>query len=132
MGQVLSLADAKSLKSVMKQRELVDTFMAGCTQKQAGLVPASIGQFGNKREEVLTLLTLLSLAVRDLILLKKSENIQLKYYTSRETALELSSAMTTRSLLGLYQAIETGRDELLRNGNIRLSLTKMCLDAGIL
>ncbi len=131
-GQALALSDAKSLKSILKQREVVDAFMCGCAQKKNGAVPAAMNQFGSKRDEVTTLLALVTLAVRDLLLLKKSETAPLKYYTQREEALELSADFTSRGLIALYEAVETAREELSRNGNVRLTLTHMCLAAGVL
>ncbi len=132
IGQALALSDARSLKSILKQRELTDAFIEGTAHKRKASIPAVIGQFGNKRDEVLSLLSLLTLAVRDLMLLKKSETAKLKYYTERDTALALTEVLTSRALLTLYQALEQARDELMRNGNVRLTLTQMCFAAGVL
>ncbi len=131
-GQALTLSDPKAMKSIMHQRALVDTFMEGCAHRMSGATTSAIHQFGSKRDEVVGLLSLISLAIRDLLLLKKTEASALKYYTDREAAVELSSVFTSRSLLSLYQAISRAQDELSRNGNVRLTLTHMCLEAGIL
>lgn len=132
IGQALALSDTKSLKSILKQRELTDAFIEGAAHKRKVSIPAVIGQFGNKRDEVLSLLSLLTLAVRDLMMLKKSETSKLKYYTKRDTALALTEVFTSRALLTLYQALEEARDELIRNGNVRLTLTQMCFAADVL
>ncbi|MBE6559353.1 MAG: hypothetical protein E7661_10155 [Ruminococcaceae bacterium] len=129
IGQALALSDPKSLKSIIKQRSLVDTFIQGYTRRQSGLVPSVLGQFGTKRDEVLSLLSLITLAVRDLILLKKSETALLKYYTDREIALSLTEELTLKTLLSLYDALENAKDDLTRNGNIRLTLTHLWLSA---
>lgn len=131
-GQALSMSDAKSMRSILKQREAVDTFIGACAQKRNGNIPAAINQFGSKRDEVSGLLSLVILAIRDLMLLKKCESVPLKYFTDRETALELSSDFTTKSLSVLYDAVASAKDELAANGNVRLTLTYMCLSAGIL
>ncbi len=130
-GQALLLSDAKAVKSVMKQRALVDEFIRGCAHRQGGDIPRVISQFGSKRDEVSSLLTLISLAVRDLLCLKKSETVGLKFFTDREAALELSSVLASRSLLTLYRALEGAQDDLAHNGNVRLVLTHMCFRAGI-
>ena len=132
IGQALALSDAKSVKSILKQRELTDAFIEGAAHRRKAAIPAVIGQFGNKRDEVLGLLSLLTLAVRDLMLLKKCETAKLKYYTQRDTALALTEAMTSRTLLSLFKALEQAKDELMRNGNVRLTLTQMCFAAGVL
>ena len=130
-GQALRLSDPKAVKSVMKQRALVDDFMSGCAHRQSGDLPRVISQFGAKRDEVSSLLTLISLAVRDLMCLKKCETAAMKYFTDREAALDLSSVFTSKMLLGLYGALEAAQDDLARNGNVRLVLTNMCFRAGI-
>lgn len=132
LGQALAMSDAKSLKSILKQRETVDAFIGGCAKKRSGAIPAAIGQFGNKRDEVSGLLALVTLAIRDLMLLKKCESAPLKYFTDREVALELSADFTARALSVLYDAVVAAKDELAANGNVRLTLTHMCLSAGIL
>lgn len=130
-GQALRLSDPKAVKSVMKQRALVDDFINGCSRRQSGDIPRTISQFGNKRDEVSSLLALISLAVRDLLCLKKCETAALKYFTDREAALDLSSVFTSKALVNLYAALETAQDDLARNGNVRLVLTGMCFRAGI-
>lgn len=132
IGQALALADTKSLRAVMKQRELVDELLSGVLQGQKEAIPTAISRFGHKREEVLTLLSLTTLALRDLLLLKRVEAPTLKYYTDRENATELSSRITARALLRLYDAVESAREELSHNANVRLTLTHMCLAAGLL
>ncbi len=132
LGQALTLADPKAVKSIMKQRGLADAFIVGCANKQDASIPAVIGQFSNKREEVMGLLSLIALAVRDLLLLKKSENIHLKYYIDKENALDLSAIFTSKSLLRLYEALADAQEELSHNGNVRLVLTHMCFQAGVL
>ncbi len=132
IGQALALSDAKSLKDILRQRGLTDAFICGCAHKQKSTVTEAVSQFGSKREEVLRLLSMLSLAIRDLLLLKKSETVHLKYYTHIETATELADTFTTRALLSLYTAVESAKDDVTQNRNIRLTLTHMCLLAGVL
>ena len=131
-GQALSLSDPKALRSLMKLRSLVDAFIEGCANRGSGGVSSAIQQFGSKRDEVMGILNLISLALRDLMLLKKSETAVLKYYTQRENALELSAVFTAKALLSLYQALEQAQEDLMRNANVRLTLTQACFSAGIM
>ncbi|MBO5042444.1 MAG: hypothetical protein J6D87_05715 [Clostridia bacterium] len=132
IGQALTLSDSKSLKDILRQRGLIDAFIKGCAHKKKNTLTEAVSQFGSKREEVLRLLSLLSLAVRDLLLVKKAETVRLKYYTQIEAAAELADTFTTRSLLSLYTAVESAKDDITQNRNIRLTLTHMCLSAGVL
>ena len=132
IGQALALSDARSLKDILRQRALTDSFIYGCAHKQKATVTEAVQKFGSKREEVLRLLSMLTLATRDLLLLKKADAVHLKYYTQIDTATELADTFTTRSLLSLYTALESAKDDVTQNRNIRLALTHMCLLAGVL
>lgn len=132
IGQALLLTDAKALKPILKQRGIADAFMEGCASRHPDCVLSAISLFGNKRDGVSELLSLITSAIRDLLLLKKSESATLKYYTDREAAIELSAAFTTRALLALYDAVVGAQDSLLRNGNVRLTLTQMCIEANVM
>ena len=71
-------------------------------------------------------------ALRDLLLLKKSENLPLCFFEDAEEALELSTRFTSRSLLALYDAAERAKKDLEANANVKLTLTNMMLSAGLI
>ncbi len=131
IGQALKLSDAKSRKALFKQRELAEAFVSGCATKQPEAALSALYAFGSKRDNVSELLSLVTLALRDLLLLKKSEDAPLKYYTHREIAQDLAAHMTSRSLLALYDAIDVAQISLSRNASVKLTLTKLCIQAGI-
>ena len=66
-------------------------------------------------------------ALRDLMLLKRTERAPLCFYTDTEAALALCDAISMQALLSLFEAIEATRKQLLRNANVRLSLTSLFL-----
>lgn len=130
IGQALTLADARAVKPVLKLRALCDEFMTLCAAKRTDGLPGLLNRFGNKREGVLEVLSLITLAVRDLTLLRHGEAVALKYYTDRAAAEELASRFTTRRLLGMYEALNRAAEALEGNGNIRLTLTQMAVELG--
>lgn len=132
IGQALTLADARSVKPILKMREICDEFMEVMAARRYDTLPAILSRFGSKRDGVLELLALVTLATRDLILLRHGdgESIRLKYYTDRVGAEELSCRFTTKSLLGLYAALGRAADALEANGNIRLTLMGMAVELG--
>lgn len=132
IGQALTLADAKAVKPLLKRRALTDDFLSGCVSRRADRVLAAVTQFGTKRDDVADTLSYVSLALRDLILLKATDHVVLAYYTSEDAALDLAFRFSTPVLLRIRHAVELAQDGLERNGNVRLTLTQMCLDAGIL
>ncbi len=131
IGQALLLSDARAVKPILKLRELADAFMEACAARQSDTLPAILTRFGNKRDAVQEILALLSLATRDLTLLRFGERIKLKYYTDRTAAEALSARFTTRRLLALGQALDRAADTLAGNGNIRLTLLQLTVDIGL-
>ena len=130
IGQALTLADARAVKPILKMRETCDEFIGVCAARRYDSLPAVLTRFGNKRDGVMELLSLITLAVRDLILLRHGDGVRLKYYTDRDSAEELACRFTTKSLLGLYRALENAAASLEANGNIRLTLMRMAVELG--
>ncbi len=132
IGQALSLADTKSKNALLKQRELADAFISACVQRHPDKALAALYAFGNKREGVAEMLSLVTVAVRDLLVLQRSDSVTLRYYTHPDTASELAASTTPKALLSLYQAVDQAQTSLTHNASVRLTLTKLLMEAGIL
>ena len=130
IGQALTLADARAVKPILKMRETCDEFMGVMATRRYDSLPAVLNKFGNKRDGVMELIALTTLATRDLILLRHGDTVRLKYYTDRDSAEELACRFTTKSLLNLYSALEKTADALEGNGNIRLTLMGLAVELG--
>ena len=78
-----------------------------------------------KRDVVCDILADLHLAVRDLVLLKRTEDICTVFFTDRDAAADLADRFTSRALIRLYDAVWKARGALESNGNVRLTLTRM-------
>lgn len=128
IGQALTLADARAVKPILKMRETCDEFMGVMAARRYDSLPAVLTRFGNKRDGVMELLSLITLAARDLILLRHGDGVKLKYYTDRAAAEELACRFTTRSLLSLCAALDKASDSLEGNGNVRLTLMGMAVE----
>jgi DNA polymerase-3 subunit delta' len=132
IGQAMDLSDARTLGAVMRSRTLCTDFLEGCALHQADRVLSCLNQWGTQREAVCDLLATLTQALRDLILLRAGESVRLTFYTNREKALDMTARFTKRELLALYHAVGRARDVLEANGNVRLTLTQMSVEAGVL
>ncbi len=132
IGQALTLADAKAVKPLLKRRALTDDFIAGCVTRRADRILTAVTQFGGKRDEVVAVLEYANLALRDLILLKTTDRVVLTYYTDEDTAIELAFRVSTPVLLRIRRAVDRALDGLARSANVRLTLTHMCMDAGVI
>ena len=130
IGQALTLADARAVKPILKMRETCDEFMGIMAARRYDHLPAVLNKFGSKRDGVMELIAMTTLAARDLILLRHGDTVKLKYYTDRDSAEELACRFTTKSLLNLYAALEKTADALEANGNIRLTLMGLAVDLG--
>lgn len=128
IGQALTLADARAVKPVIKLRTLCDEFMETCAARRYDRLPGVLTGFGSKRDGVAEVFGYVSLAVRDLVLLRHGESVKLKYYTDRTAAEELAARFTTRSLLRIYHALGRAVDSLEANGNVRLTLMQFAVD----
>jgi DNA polymerase-3 subunit delta' len=128
IGQALTLADARAVKPILKMRETCDEFMGVMAARRYDSLPAVLTHFGNKRDGVLELLALISLATRDLILLRHGDSVRLKYYTDRDSAEELACRFTTKSLLALDRAVSSAEDSLEGNSNVRLTLMGLAVE----
>ena len=128
IGQALTLADSRTLKPILKLRSQCDEVMETCAARRYDRLPAILSGLGSKREGVKEVLSLIALAVRDLILIRHGEQVSMKYYTDREHAEELAGQFTTRALLTLYQAVGHAEDTLDANGNVRLTLMRLSVE----
>ncbi len=125
IGRALILADARSLKPILKLRETCDAFLEAAASRREGDMPAVLQRFGSKRDAVADTVAMLTLAVRDLLLLRHAEDVHLKYYTDRAVAGALADRFTTRSLLRLYHGLEKAAAALEGNANVRLTITEL-------
>ena len=130
IGRALTLADARAVKPILKMRETCDEFMGIMAARRYDHLPAVLNKFGSKRDGVMELIAMTTLAARDLILLRHGDTVKLKYYTDRDSAEELACRFTTKSLLNLYAALEKAADALEANGNIRLTLMGLAVELG--
>ncbi len=131
IGQALSYLEPKNYATVKQMREAVSELIrTGIERSNAQTVLPLLLRFcASKRDAVGELFLLMMDAIRDLILLKKSENAPLSFYASREDAIELCEKASLYSLHRLYEAVHGAAEQNQRNVNVRLILTKLALDA---
>ena len=132
IGKAIELLDKNRRETVLENRSEVKKLISVLLSADRAAAVKAISVFGKKRQSAIEKIELLQFAVRDLLLLKKTDNAPLCFYEDAEEALELSTRYTSRSLLMLYDASETAKRDLLANANVKLALTNMILNAGLL
>ncbi len=131
IGQALSYLEPKHYATTKQMREAVSELIrTGIERTNAQTVLPLLLRFStSKRDVIQELLLLMMDAVRDLILLKKSEDLPLSFYADRGETMELCEKASLYSLYRLYEAVNTASEQNQRNVNVRLILTKLALDA---
>ena len=126
IGKALSLLDAKKRAPLLERRalaeDLLELLAKGGAQDEIFLLLRS---FGSGRDEFRQRLAMLKLALRDLVLLTRTEHAPLLFFTDREKAETLAARFTTAKLLGFVRAVEQTDEALASNANVRLSLTRL-------
>ena len=133
IGRALELLEPKSWKPIREQRKAIDTYVSCAVNRASNseMLPL-LYTFSKKRDILADQLLLLSSAVRDLILIKKSDTAYLTFYCDVDRAIELSDKVSLSFLYNLQIAITNAIEENKRNANVRLLITKMLLCADLI
>lgn len=132
IGKALELLDAKKRKRLLDERATVHGIISALSSKDRAKVLSALDSLGNKRPEIARSLISVQNAVRDLMLLKKADNVKLCFYPIKEEAAELSSHYSSASLILLYDALCGASDELEANSNVRVTLLNMAQKANLI
>jgi DNA polymerase-3 subunit delta' len=133
IGRAQILMDARKRRSVLDaKRTAEEIIFALADASRAKAISAITPLMKKKKNDIVDHLTNLLEAIRDIVLLKKSEDVRLCFFENRDAALELSTRFTSTSLFTLYDAVSKAKLELEANANSRLALTNMLLQAKML
>ena len=133
IGRAIELLEPKNLSPVKQRRELATGFVTAVLhQGRAADALTLLKSFSSKREPLSEQLEAVSDALRDLIILKKSDDARLIFFADRERAMELSDKASIAVLYELIIAVDTARDEISKNANVRLCLFKLALSSGLI
>ena len=123
IGRALTLLEAEKRAPVLARRGAAEHFCEMLARgKSQDEVLALILSFGTSREDLLARLSLIVEALRDLLLLSRTDHAPLIFFTDREHAIDLCAAFPAMRLLHLIAATEQTMEQLLGNANVRLSL----------
>lgn len=125
IGRALALSDPRTLAPVLRNRERCEELLSCLAARRPDGILTAVYSWDTRREAVGDILCDLQLAVRDLLLLKRSDTVRPVFFTDREAAVELSDRFTARALIRLWDAVWTARETLDANGNVKLTLTRL-------
>ena len=125
IGRALELTDEKTRQPFVYRRDVAEKLIDYALSKSAVALTELIISLPAKQDELIPILTYAETALRDLILLKKSEDAALCFYADREAATEKAYSIGLNAMLGLYEKLGNTKDTLKRNANIKLTLTAL-------
>ena len=132
IGLSLSLLDPAHRADMLDKRKVAEGLLSLLIDPDRASAIKAMTALGSSRQEIKKYLTDAQIAARDLLLLKKSDNAPLLFFTVREDAQELSTRYTSASLTRFYDALSAALFELEANANVRLTLMSMMQRAGLI
>lgn len=123
IGQALEYLNTASFAPVLEQRMLISDFVESAVHGKD--VFPFLPRFSTKRELLKDQLNTLCDALRDLILLKKSENLSLLFFAEQNVAIELCDSVSLSFLYRMQEAVTKAIEDNTRNVNTRLLLMRM-------
>ena len=133
IGQAKKLLDPKARKPILLRRQTARDFVGLCTSRRNSLaVMQMLKALPQKREELITQLHVILLCLRDLLVCKQTDEASLCFFADREEAFTLSYRFTTPQLLSLCDRVTEACDQLRTNANVRLALTTLAVNSGLL
>ena len=113
----------------MQNRELIKRLIEAVAYRTVAKNFAElISLFPQKRDErerIISQLSEFELALRDLLVVKKADTPILTFFTDYEYAEELSYCISAQKITEIIALVEDARIALLRNANIKLTLTNL-------
>ena len=133
IGCALEYLDPKRFAPILERRKLALDFARAATHAEGSLSVLSIVfKFPQKRDALRDQLLTVSDAIRDLILLKKSDSAPLCFFADRNEAIELCDRVSLPFLFRLGECVTQAMDDNARNANVRLALTRLASSADII
>ena len=129
IGKILDLATSSERKQIFQKRELVSRLTEAIAHHTVAQNFAEIfSLFPQKREDrekIVSILAELEAALRDLMVIKKADLPVMTFFTDEKYAEDLSYCISVQTIAEAISLTEKARNSLLRNSNIKLTLTNL-------
>lgn len=133
IGCALEYLDPKRFAPILERRRLALDFVSAAIHASGSLsVLSTVFKFPQKRDALRDQLIAVSDAIRDLILLKKSDSAPLVFFANRNEAIELCDRVSLPFLFRLAECVRQAIDDNAKNANVRLALTRLAASAEII
>ena len=129
IGRILELIASSERKHILQSRELVGRFIEAVAHRTVARDFAELlsifPQKRDEREKLIFQLAQIELALRDLMVIKKADEPSMTFFTDINYAEELSYCISVQRIAEIIALVENARASLLRNANIKLTLTNL-------
>ena len=133
IGQARALLDPTVRKPILARRAMAREWIKLCTNRRSSAAALKlIKSMGPRRDEVVEHLNSVLYCLRDLLLIKQTDHAPLCFFADREEAATLAYGFTTPELLKLCDRLDQAIDALRMNANVRLTLTALLVNTGLL
>lgn len=132
IGYALELLDSGKRAKIFEYRNSAKELISLLSRKGSVNALNALSSFSKKRAEAIRQLSFLQYALRDLLLLIKSENAPLCFFEDRDSAAELATHFTAKVLFAIYDASIITIDDLEAGANVQLTLMNFLVNAGSL
>lgn len=129
LGYVLDMLDEKKSAELLSQRERIMGFIEALLSTDASSYSKLTSLFSMQRESVKELLMSSLIAVRDLAVIKKDKGAPLCFFSSRDTAIAMSSKHNLSRILTIYDTIENAIEDFNFNANVPNTLTNVLINS---
>lgn len=133
IGRALELLDPQKRKPILTMRANARRFCELCSaRRDSAAAVRFLSSLPQKRDGLTEQLHTVLLCLRDLLLLKQTEDAPLCFFPDREEAWNTAYAFTTPELLRLCDCVTQAIEALDRSANVTLTLGKLATDTRLL
>ena len=125
IGRAEALLDANRREAPMQRRRFAATVAELLAERNRSELMEALLQRGADREKLAADIRAISEALRDLLLLSRTEHAPLIFYTDRDAAADLSSRFTAAKLLAHLGTLEEAEIALSANANVKITVTRL-------
>ena len=129
IGRILELIGSSERKQILQKRELVERLVDAVAHRTVardfGELFSLFPQKREDREKIISILAEFECALRDLMVVKKADEPTMTFFTDYKYAEELSYSISVQRIAEIMALTEKSRIALLRNANVKLTLTNL-------
>lgn len=125
LGYALNMTDTQKAQTLTKERERARTFVESLLSCDIDTYSMLGSMFNMQREKLKSLIALSLSCTRDLIIVKKSKEAHLCFYTSHRDAYSVASKYDIKKILSLYEGLERALEDLGSNASVQSTLASI-------